>query len=287
MKYISFFALIVLFFTACIPEPLKVDLPEEKPLIVVSSQILPNRTLVVFLTNSFSSLQSGTDTSQNIKTNLLETLLIDKALVTLTYNGKTEKLYRIEKGIYGTFDAVQIENQSYTLFVKGSLTGREATATTTFIMPAQIDSATAKIEIDDAFGAKDTVLKTKIQISDDPKQKNYYMVNYISLAGSKGLDFTKLLFGNSNKADLFTDDVADTNHKIVRKNNFSLNPKDTLVATVFSVTKEYYEYQNSYQKNGGFFSQLIGEPITIPTNVKNGQGFFNMALPSIRLLYGK
>jgi hypothetical protein len=63
--------------------------------------------------------------------------------------------------------------------------------------------------------------------------------------------------------------------------------KDTIVATLFNVTKDYYEYQNSYKRSKGLFTQIIGEPITLPTNVKNGYGYFNMAFPAFEILYVK
>ena len=126
MKYIIIIVNILCLFSACIPQPLDIDVPEVPKQITIASQILPNRILIVFLTNSFSALTSGTDTSKStIDTQLAQSLLIDRAFVTVTYAGKTEKLTRLAAGVYATINAVQINNERYTLFAKDSATGRE------------------------------------------------------------------------------------------------------------------------------------------------------------------
>jgi Domain of unknown function (DUF4249) len=286
MKYISFFSLILLLLSACVPEPITIVLPEEPKRIIVSSQVLPDRGLVVLLTNSVSSLNdiSTTDsTGQSISA-----LLLDKAYVTLSFDGKTEKLVRLLPGIYGTLNLSLETNKNYTLYVKDSLTGREVTATTTFTPPISLDSAFAKLEFDeDLFGGKDTISTLNLVLTDSPGQKNYYMLDYVKPNNLKTLDLKSFGAGRKGAAHLFTSDNADANHKIRIKETFFLNPTDTLIVALFKITKEYYEFQNGFKKNGGIIGEFLGEPVTIPTNVKNGHGFFNLAYPSLKLVLPK
>ncbi len=291
MKYILFIFSVLFFLSACIPQPLDIDVPEVPKQITIASQILPNRILVVFLTNSFSALTSGTDTSkQNIDTQLAQSLLIDKAFVTVSYGGKIEKLTRLAAGVYATINAVQINNERYTLFVRDSATGREVTATTTYLPTVSFDSISAKFVTQTIFGQKDTSTEVSYQLTDLPNATNYYMVDYISVSqlgnlsnfvGAGGLGVAN----NNNNADLFTDLNLGTDGKIKFKK--MLPNKDTLVATLFHITKEYYEFQSSYKRSGNFLAQVLGEPVNLPSNVKNGQGFFNMAYPTVRVIAPK
>ncbi|MEY4906087.1 MAG: hypothetical protein RLZZ292_3902 [Bacteroidota bacterium] len=206
-------------------------------------------------------------------------MLINHALVTLTVDGKTEALTQFTKGVYGTLNLKLVDNQIYTLYVKDSITGREATATTQFIAPIKLDTAIAKLEVDKALN--DTVLTINLEFTDNPSQKNYYLVDYIPSKKKKEFSFFGLTFSNSTST-LFTDDAADANHKIKINKSLLINPTDTFTVTLFNITKEYYDYQNAYKRREGFIAQLTAEPISLPTNVKNGQGFFNMSYPSLR-----
>jgi hypothetical protein len=291
MKYIVLIFSVLYLLSACIPTPLDINIPEVPREITVASQILPNRILVVFLTNSFSSLSSGKDSSKNsADPQLLLSLLIDKALVTVTYAGKTEKLTRLTSGVYATINAVQINNERYTLFVRDSATGREVTATTTFLPNVSFDTISAKKVERDIFGRKDTVSELSYQLTDLPNASNYYMVDYLSTNQLANLGSSFASTGglggiNGSDADLFTDLNLGTDRKI--KFTKILNNTDTLVATLFHITKEYYEFQSSYKRSGNVLAQILGEPVNLQTNVKNGQGFFNMAYPTIRVVVPK
>jgi Domain of unknown function (DUF4249) len=288
MKYLSINLVLILLiscFGACIPEPLDVEIPEEKPKIVISSQVLPDRALVVFLTKSFSSLQE-TSKNTNLDASLLQKLLIDKAYVTLSYKDKVVKLTRLASGIYATINAVQLDNETYTLYVKDSLTGNEATATTKVLPTIGFDSARVKHSYSNNF--RDTTLEANLLIADDPNTTNYYMVTFIP---KSELNLSSVLnpisFTSNTNTILLNDQNVGKDKKIRLITTIDAPSKDTIVATLFNVTKDYYEYQNSYKRSKGLFTQIIGEPITLPTNVKNGYGYFNMAFPAFEILYVK
>lgn len=287
MKYISFFALAILLLSACSPEPIKVDIPEEPKRIIVASQVLPDRALVVFLTNSISSLE---DFKQDSTTNNLSALLLEKAYVTLNFDGKTEKLVKLLPGVYGTLNLALETNKNYTLYVKDSLTGREVTATTTFTPPISLDSASAKLELIDFLGDKDTVTVLDLVLTDNPAQKNYYMIDYVNPNDLKNLGANAFEIGgrtSKGAAHLFTSDNADINHKIRINKTFTEDATNIINVAVYKISKEYYEFQSGYKKSGGALADFIGEPVTIPTNVKNGHGFFNLAYPSIKMVTPK
>src|SRR6188768_860755 len=88
-----------LLFYACIPEPLDVKgVPEVKPQIVVSSQIIPDESLIVFLTRTFSALDADEDSDPEI---LLDQIAINDALVIITGPLGSDTLQSLDNGVYG------------------------------------------------------------------------------------------------------------------------------------------------------------------------------------------
>src|SRR5688500_11436031 len=67
--------------SSCLPEPLDVKgIPVVKPQIVVSTQIIPNQSLVVLLTKTFGALDASNDSDPE---ELLKQIAIDDAVVTI------------------------------------------------------------------------------------------------------------------------------------------------------------------------------------------------------------
>ena len=88
------FPAVTLMMVRCVPDPLPVtDIPKLEPRIVVSSQILPNQSISVFLSKSVGALDAGkgSDVAALIKqiviTDAVVTLEHDEAIETLTNLG--------------------------------------------------------------------------------------------------------------------------------------------------------------------------------------------------------
>src|SRR5687767_1524432 len=74
--------LLPLLISSCIPDPLEVEnVPKVKPQIVVSTQIIPNQSLVVFLTKTVGALEASDDSDPQ---DLLDQLAVNDAVITLT-----------------------------------------------------------------------------------------------------------------------------------------------------------------------------------------------------------
>jgi hypothetical protein len=117
---VYFFKLLMPFFLifmliSCLPDPLEVkNIPAVKPQIVVSTQIIPDSSLVVILTKSFSALDAGTNTDPE---SLLEMIAINDATVTITGKGRTDTLEFLDKGLYGGVLIPLLEMEFYELHV--------------------------------------------------------------------------------------------------------------------------------------------------------------------------
>jgi len=56
---------------------------------------------------------------------------------------------------------------------------------------------------------------------------------------------------------------------------------DTLVATVTNISKAFFEYIESRGRSN---SSFLSEPVSFPSNVVNGLGYFNLHFPSVRVI---
>ena len=275
------FVLLSSIFTACQPEPLPIKLPQEEEKIVVASQIVPNNTMILALSRTFSAL---TQTDTGVGNDLLDKILIDRGFVTVGYNGQIDTLVKVAPGFYGSFTTPLLNNVVYELYVYDSTTGKSVTAETRLQPSVHLDA----MFIETQSTLKDTN-RTLYLSFNDPAGENYYMINVY-----KNRDF--VLNTISNPAEIFsTNPDAQATYPLSDK-LFAKGPHteaidisdwfgkgDTLTATLSSISADYYAYLVQKQRaarNG--LGAFFGEPVNYTSNVRNGYGFFTAHWPSSR-----
>lgn len=190
--------------------------------------------------------------------------LVDGATVVLTHQGKTDTIpnvpavdratgksynYSSPKRIKADYDA------PYTLTVTDRQ-GRKLTATTNFIRPVAIKSITPEFNAKgDAYGLT--------KFDDNQQIKNYYR---LTLTRNRRIDTLSL--------DALLDDSFSNGKEINWGSGYTFKPGDTLHATLYHCTEDYYKFlitaQGARQANVNPFS-ASGEVIS---NVKGGLGVF-------------
>ena len=127
LRRMAFIALpLLLLFSSCVPEPIDIQITPPEPEIVVASQILPDRVMLVALTRSFSALEIDAE-YDTVSDDFLNDLLVDSAEVMVSFAGRTERLFNLGNGIYGSLNTLQFPNETYTLSVFDSATSKRAT----------------------------------------------------------------------------------------------------------------------------------------------------------------
>lgn len=266
-------------FTACQPEPLPIKLPQEEGKIVVASQIVPNNTMILALSRTFSAL---TTTDTGVGNDLLERILIARGFVTVRYNGQIDTLVKVAPGFYGSFTTPLLNNVVYELYVYDSTTGRSATAETRLQPRVQLDT----MYITTKTLGNDTNRTLYLRF-EDPQGENYYMINVY-----KNRDF--VLNTISNPAQIFSANPDVQGTYPLSDKLFASGPHteaidisdwfgkgDTLTATLSSISADYYTYlvqQQRAARNG--LGAFFGEPVNYSSNVRNGYGFFTAHWPS-------
>lgn len=264
---------------SCEPDPIEIELPPHEPKLVIATQVFPEKYMVVQVSKSFSSLAGPADSIAS-DTTLLRSLMVEHALVQVSYNGKTETLKHLRNGFYYSSQILQNFRQTYTLFVKDSVSGLECTAATEMLAPIAFDKVEPKV----TRTALDTTIALHYELADPETAKNFFLITLVGASKKNVIPWRgpKSLSQIQEQVILLSDDQF-TNGKFSKTETLEVQTSDTLVVAISNISEPYYRYLELYQKSNGIINQLTGEPINLPTNIQNGYGFFNAHNPTVQV----
>ena len=270
-----FFMATALITWSCLPEPLNVKgLPVVKPEIVVSTQIIPDRSLVVLLTKTFGALDASDDSDPE---ELLNQIAIDDATVTISGPQGIYELQQIENGLYGGLIIPFEEGEVYELKVNSESLG-EVTAVTTVKPLISFDDIEAELIFN---GFDDTLAQITYRLS-DPVEQNWYMLNVQQLERNDLIDdllnpraFTRLMDDQE-----FNGEVHEETFRVFPRDFI---PGDTIAVLLSNISKEYYDFIDLRLENRFSFVEYLSEPVNYPSNIKGGKGFFNLYIPDVKI----
>lgn len=280
MKNLILISFIVLF-TACITKPLEVDIPQQEPKTVVFSQVIPNRVMIIALSKSFGALDLQEDKGDTLSSDLLDQLLEDNAVVTIEYDGIEDTLFRIEKGLYASLSTPQKINTLYNLKI---INERGERVEASSLMLEKIDFTSITPEV---LRNQDSSINIAYSFEDLPGN-NWYMINYYRKRNqSNGLDFNSIFENGQNnliRTELISDATFEGTYSSTTSfDQFEIAASDTIAVTLSNISEDYFKYLDLRKRSGNIFSEITREPISYPTNVSNGFGFFNTHYPEIRI----
>ena len=274
-KHIATCVLPLIIFMAwgCLPDPLDVDgIPVVKPQIVVSTQIIPDQSLVVLLTKTFGALDASDDSDPET---LLNQIAVDDATVTITGPNGAVELIPLDNGVYGGLFIPFSPGQEYKLHVISESLG-EVTATTTVKQLITFEDIKADLVFN---GFDDTLAQITYKIK-DPLEKNWYMLNVQEIEREDLVEnllnpraFTRLLTDD----DFNGEDYQETFRVFPR----DFIPGDTIAVSISNISKEYYDFMDLRIENRFSFVEYLSEPVNYPSNVVGGKGFFNLYIPDV------
>lgn len=258
----------------CVPDPLEVEgVPQLKPRIVVSTQIVPDRSLVVLLTRTFSALEASDDSDPQ---DLIDQIAVTDARVFLHGPARTDTLLDLGNGLYGGISVPFRTGDRYALQVNSETLG-EVNATAQVLEQVNFKS----IEVDLSFnGFDDTLVQVRYEAI-DPPGKNQYMVNVQRFRSN---DLLQNIINPRAFMRLSTDEefngaaFGETFRAFPR--NYTKG--DTVAVSLSNISEEYYRFLKLRQDNRFSFVEFLGEPINYPSNVEGGLGHFNLFVPSVR-----
>ena len=262
--------------TGCLPEPLDVNgIPKIKPQIVVSTQIIPDQSLVVLLTKSFGALDASDDSDP---VDVLNQIAVNDAEVTVTGPGRTDTLLFLGNGIYGGIFIDFVEHAEYTLRVNSISLG-EVSATTTVLPEVPFEEIDAWLYFD---GFDDTTAEVAYTMMDRP-EKNWYMLNVVDVDEE---DLEDDLLNPRSFTRLIEDDEMNGGGygEVFRVFPTEFEAGDTIAVYMSNISKEYFDFIKLRQDNRFSLVEFLGEPVNYPSNVKGGKGYFNLYVPDIEFI---
>lgn len=261
---------------SCIPDPLEVkNIPEIKTEIVVNTQIIPDGSIMVFLSKTIGAI----DVSDNDDpVEVLNYIAVNDASVTINGPDGSYPLLFLGAGFYGGVNIDFTAGETYHLHVNSTSLG-EVTATTTAMPQVLFES----IEVDRYFNGFDDTLAQVTYSIKDPAEKNNYMiaVNRISLDDPPL--YERVLNPGTYLRLVDDDDHEGTEISEVFRSVWQDYEKgDTAVVSLSNISQEYYDFIQLRLDSRVGFVEFVSEPLNYPSNVVGGRGYFNLYIPDIR-----
>ena len=269
-----------LLFVNCRPEPIEIDLPQAEKKLVISSQVIPGSIMIVTVSRSMDTKGFNINDDE-LSQDVLNQLLVDSGIVTISYNGITDTLFSAP-GIPGVFLSVstpQILNTTYSLYAKDYNTGMEVTSTAFMLPQVALNNASATLDSSGVF----EITTVDYEFNDPQGEDNWYMVNFYSLGDSNSTGGGVNLTENDN---ILKETIVLTD-KNFSSSNYSGSQvltdwnQDTIVVSISNISKGYYDYLSARLRSGGLFTSISREPVNHPTNIIGGYGFFTTHKPSL------
>ncbi len=221
---------------------------------VVECYLEPGKPFRLLLTRSYGFFDPfGLDSA------FLDRTLIDGAVVTIAYNGRIDTLANT---LSAEFMPLKIFNYTGRNLVPATPEvvyelrivlpdGKEITGKTVMLPKVPIDSI--KVEWSPQ---RDTLARVLTYITDDRSQENFYrrMLNYGTLDSLPDQDF------------LATDRIAQT-EIIAFGSAYELTEGDTVINTLYHITKDYYDFLESVQLAVFGNQNPFAQPARIKSNV--------------------
>jgi hypothetical protein len=276
MKYwIPFFCAIVLMLASCIPDPLEVkNIPELKPKIVVSTQFVPDQSLVVMLTKSFSALQNTNDEDAAA---LIAQVAVTDATVIIRGTDSMDTLINLGNGLYGGI-AIPFQPEGLYQMDINSETLGEVHAITRVSRQIDFDSLVTKLAFN---GYDDTLLQVSYKIT-DPVGKDNYLFN---IQRFRSNDLLQNIINPRAFMKLVDDQTFEGREHQETFRAFPRNFKkgDTVAISLANISSDYFQFLKMREDNRFNFVEFLGEPINYPSNVEGGLGYFNLFVPTVRV----
>lgn len=261
---------------SCLPPTIDIDVEPAKPELCIASLVLGNNGIVVGLTRSYSPLESSPDTD-TLSNDLVNQILVSGATVTISYGSQTDTLVEVTPGIYTNIFTTITEGETYTLRAYDPQMDLSVHAVTTMRPDVALDTVYPYI----VRNSTDTIVYFHYGLTDNTSTENYYVVNFVKkVNGDSTFDINSIFAAGSNEVLTefeLLDDQAFNNGTLVKDVRiFSAEQHDTVAVTVSEISKGYYEFLSALKRSSSIFNQLTGEPITYPSNVEGGHGYFTM-----------
>lgn len=273
MKLVNLLPVMLLLMAGCKPKPIDIDIPQQQSKITVFTSCLNDSTIVVSAGYSITSLQVAEDNTDNWQR--MKDLLVDDAIVTMTGTGQVpDTLEKVVSGIFRLRNKYLNAGGQYQLMVADKKKNIIATAATTYMPKPDIESIAPEI----IRNTSDTIIKLRLRV------KNVGGGSWILISYNSGMQAKEQAKVKLNSFLSFSPkriEFIEGNNEGIAEGVFTLpvSAKDTLAVHIGRIDDAYYRYLSAYKRTGYLINQMTGEPINLPTNIRDGLGYFALYTP--------
>lgn len=287
-KHIFSLVALAIIATSCLPDPIPIHIEEAESKLVISSQVIPDENMIVSVTRSIGALDysSNDESITGIPTDLIEKILVDNAIVTITYEGITDTLKPIfdQPGFYFSVETPQYKNNLYELYVYDPKTTDTVTSKAIMLDQVRLDNIEANKEFFDGYEK----MNVTYSFTDPVDEANWYMVNIIApntAAQDTNMDNINSFFAGD---DRFLTETIFFSDKIIENGSYTATEElyywesDTVIVTISNISEGYFWFLHASQRNDNFIATFLNDPSTYPTNIEGGYGFFFTHYPDFK-----
>jgi hypothetical protein len=276
---------VVLF--SCKPEAIELDVPQAPERLAIASQQVEGGYFILTLTRTFSALSDKKPVVSDTNRVLPEELLVKGAEVQLVYNGVPVILQEISAGVYATEELPVVEYGNFSLQVTDKEKG--LTVSSDAVMLPQVKFDTVDVTKNPL---KDNEYTIHYAFTDLPQTRNWYVVNYYTRDNRKDslpdnpadVDYiAKRMLEQRLDYDLISDTEIQGGHCSVTK-KFVNSKLDTFGVALSNISQGYFEFLKAQKKYNTLVNQIRGEVVNLPSNIKNGYGYFNLHTPHVKVV---
>jgi hypothetical protein len=260
---------------SCLPDPLEVNsIPKVKSEIVVSSQIVPDESLLILLTKTIGALDASNDSDPE---DLIEQIAVNDAVVIISGAESVDTLNFLDNGLYGGVAIPFIIGEEYELKVVSESLGEVSAKA---VVQSRVNFQTISAEL--YYNGYDDTLAQVTYTLQDPAADNFYMINVQEVEQE---DAIANLINPRAFTKLYDDQEFNGNEfgEVFRVFPRDYKPGDTIAVSLANISKPYFDFMKLRIDNRFSFVEFLGEPVNYPTNVHGGKGFFNLYIPDVRL----
>ncbi|MEM8485074.1 MAG: DUF4249 family protein [Bacteroidota bacterium] len=284
MKRILLFLSVLV--TGCSIADLPVEVEPAASELVVSSIRVGDVAMLVTVSRSFSALSATSVDS--LEADLINTLLVADALVTVSHPMGTDTLFQVPD-TPGVYTLIAPDNlQPYdllTLSVVDFSSGQSIEAVTEWLPVATLDTVSLTEESD----GDSTAFSLSYAFEDLPGDNYYALYGYKIAEGDSvdiedpenplaSLNTNELIFYRALLTDQAVDGAMLSGSELIFDD--ALASADVFL-TLAHISEGYFRFLDARQRTGGLISSLVNEPVNHPTNVRDGLGYFSAHLPTI------
>ncbi len=263
---------------SCRPKPVDIDVPQAESKLVVSSISVPDRILVINVSRSFTALEQS-PTDEGSDSALLNQLFVSNCEVFLSNGQESQRLVEIGNGMYVGAEVRRLENQEYTLKVYDPSTDQQVSSKTRVPPQAYLKEITAQKRY--RYERYETVVDFSFT---NVSGGSRYLVNcYANSDEGAVYENFALRYGRSRSVLVNHPNLDETYQGQIVLSDWD---SDTIFVSLSEITTEYYQYLEARDRASSSVP-FLSEPVSLPSNVDNGYGFFTAHFPDARTVFVK